>query len=59
MTYSSAVFARDDMSLEEAQREKYRRLAEAADTSRRATACSDRFGWGRFAAYLAGEVRPT
>ena len=57
MTYSSAVFARDDMSLEEAQREKYRRLAEAADIREGHRVLEIGSGWGGFAAYLAGEVR--
>ena len=34
MTYSSAVFAREDMSLEEAQREKYLRISQAAACGR-------------------------
>ena len=55
MTYSSAVFARDDTSLEVAQREKYRRLAEAADIRDGHRVLEIGSGWGGFAAYLAGE----
>jgi cyclopropane-fatty-acyl-phospholipid synthase len=55
MTYSSAVFARDDMTLEQAQVEKYRRLAEAADIGAGHRVLEIGSGWGGFAAYLAGE----
>ncbi len=56
MTYSSAVFTRDDMTLAAAQHEKYRRLA-----ARMSVAHGDRVleigsGWGGFAVYLAGEL---
>ena len=47
MTYSSAVFARDDATLAEAQREKYRRLAEAADIAGGPSRARDRLGVGR------------
>ncbi|MGZ5288210.1 MAG: class I SAM-dependent methyltransferase [Actinomycetota bacterium] len=55
MTYSSAVFATDDMTLEAAQREKYRRLAEVADIREGHRVLEIDSGWGGFAAYLAGE----
>jgi cyclopropane-fatty-acyl-phospholipid synthase len=55
MTYSSAVFARDDMTLEQAQLEKYRRLAEAADIRAGHRVLEIGSGWGGFAAYLADE----
>ncbi len=53
MTYSSAFFSRDEMSLEEAQREKYRRLAEAADIHEGHRVVEIGSGWGAFATYLA------
>ncbi len=53
MTYSSGVFARDEMSLEQAQREKYRRLAEAADIRAGHRVLEIGSGWGGFATYLA------
>ncbi len=56
MTYSSAYFARDEMSLEEAQREKYRRLAEATGVRAGERVLEVGSGWGGFAAYLAGEL---
>jgi cyclopropane-fatty-acyl-phospholipid synthase len=55
MTYSSGVFARDEMTLEEAQREKYRRLAEATDIRAGHEVLEIGSGWGGFATYLAGE----
>jgi cyclopropane-fatty-acyl-phospholipid synthase len=56
MTYSSAVFARDEMTLEEAQREKYRRLAEATGVREGEHVVEIGSGWGGFAAYLAAEL---
>jgi cyclopropane-fatty-acyl-phospholipid synthase len=56
MTYSSAYFTRDEMSLEEAQREKYRRLAEATGVRAGERVLEVGSGWGGFAAYLAGEL---
>lgn len=56
MTYSSAVFARDDMTLEEAQREKYRRIAEIAALREDLPVLEIGSGWGGFAAYAAGEL---
>lgn len=56
MTYSAGVFARDEMTLEEAQREKYRRLAEAADIRAGHSVLEIGSGWGGFATYLADEL---
>jgi cyclopropane-fatty-acyl-phospholipid synthase len=56
MTYSSAVFAREDMSLEEAQREKYRRICAAAGLREGLHVLEIGSGWGGFASYAAGEV---
>ena len=56
MTYSSAVFAREDMSLEEAQREKYRRICAAAGLREGLHVLEIGSGWGGFAAHAAGEV---
>lgn len=51
MSYSSAVFTRDDMSLEEAQAEKYRRLAHAAGLQEGDRVLEIGCGWGGFALY--------
>ena len=56
MTYSSAVFAREDMSLEEAQQEKYRRIAMAAGLREGMRVLEIGSGWGGFATYAAGEL---
>lgn len=56
MTYSSAYFARDDMSLAEAQREKYRRLAERAGIAEGMRILEIGSGWGSFAIHLATEL---
>jgi cyclopropane-fatty-acyl-phospholipid synthase len=56
MTYSSGVFVRDDASLEEAQREKYRRIAAAADLRPGMHVLEIGSGWGAFAEYAAGEL---
>jgi cyclopropane-fatty-acyl-phospholipid synthase len=56
MTYSSAVFAREDMTLEEAQREKYRRIAEATNLHDGSRVLEIGSGWGAFALYAAGEL---
>lgn len=56
MTYSSAYFARDDMTLAEAQREKYRRLAERAGIASGSRVLEIGSGWGAFGAYLAGDL---
>jgi cyclopropane-fatty-acyl-phospholipid synthase len=56
MTYSSAVFADEEMTLEEAQREKYRRLAEATGLREGMRVLEIGSGWGGFAVYAAGEL---
>ncbi|MEP6972513.1 MAG: cyclopropane-fatty-acyl-phospholipid synthase family protein [Actinomycetota bacterium] len=56
MTYSSAVFADDDMTLEQAQREKYRRLAEATGIQRGDRVLEIGCGWGGFATYAASQL---
>lgn len=56
MTYSSALFSRQDMTLEEAQREKYRRLAEAAGLRPGDEVLEIGSGWGGFAVYAAEEL---
>jgi cyclopropane-fatty-acyl-phospholipid synthase len=56
MTYSSAVFPREEMTLEEAQREKYRRLAAAIGLRPGEHVLEIGCGWGGFAAYAAGEL---
>lgn len=53
MTYSSALFARDDMTLEEAQAEKYRRIAEATGLRPGMRVLEIGSGWGGFAVYAA------
>jgi len=56
MTYSSAVFASPDQSLEEAQRNKYARVADLAGvTAPGMRVLEIGSGWGSFAIYLAGE----
>jgi len=56
MTYSSAVFTREDMTLEGAQHEKYRRLAEVTGLREGMRVLEIGSGWGGFAAYAAGEL---
>lgn len=56
MTYSSGVFARDDMTLEEAQLEKYRRLAEAAGLEEGDRVLDIGCGWGGFAIFAAEQL---
>jgi cyclopropane-fatty-acyl-phospholipid synthase len=56
MTYSSGVFVDDDATLEDAQREKYRRLADAADLQRDEEVLDIGCGWGGFATYAAAEL---
>ncbi len=53
MTYSSAIFARDGMTLEEAQLEKYRRLADSAGLDEGDRVLDIGCGWGGFAVYAA------
>jgi cyclopropane-fatty-acyl-phospholipid synthase len=56
MTYSSAYFERDDMTLEEAQRAKYRRLAARAGIEPGMRILEIGSGWGANGVYLAGEL---
>jgi len=56
MTYSSAVYEREDMSLEEAQRAKYRHLAQRARVEPGSSVLEVGSGWGSNALYLAGEL---
>jgi cyclopropane-fatty-acyl-phospholipid synthase len=53
MTYSSAVFAEPGMTLEDAQREKYRRLADAAAIGPGDHVLEIGSGWGGFALHAA------
>ena len=53
MTYSSALFTRDDMTLEEAQLEKYRRIAEVTGLDPGMRVLEIGSGWGGFAMYAA------
>ena len=56
LTYSSAVFASPDQSLAEAQRNKYRVIAERAGLQRGQHVLEIGSGWGGFALYAAGEL---
>ena len=56
LTYSSAVFETEDQSLEDAQRAKYRRLAEGAALRAGDEVLEIGSGWGGFALYAAGEL---
>jgi cyclopropane-fatty-acyl-phospholipid synthase len=55
MTYSSAVFERDDQTLADAQRAKYARLADGAGLRPGMHVLEIGSGWGGFALYAAGE----
>ena len=56
MTYSSAVFETPDQSLADAQRNKYRVIAERAGLRRGQHVLEIGTGWGGFALYAAGEL---
>jgi cyclopropane-fatty-acyl-phospholipid synthase len=56
MTYSSAVFASPDQPLADAQRNKYRLVAEGAGLTRGDHVLEIGTGWGGFALYAAGEI---
>ena len=56
LTYSSAVFASPDESLADAQRHKYRLLAERANLAAGQHVLEIGSGWGGFALYAAGEI---
>jgi len=55
MSYSSAIYAEADQSLETAQREKYARLAQAIDLQPGHEVLEIGCGWGGFAEYAARE----
>ncbi|MDP2780943.1 cyclopropane-fatty-acyl-phospholipid synthase family protein, partial [Devosia sp.] len=57
MTYSSAVFTSGDQSLEEAQREKYRRVADMAGVTEGSSVLEIGCGWGGFAETVAKDYR--
>jgi cyclopropane-fatty-acyl-phospholipid synthase len=56
MTYSSAVFASPDQPLADAQRNKYRLMAERAGLAPGMHVLEVGTGWGGFALYAAGEL---
>jgi cyclopropane-fatty-acyl-phospholipid synthase len=56
LTYSSAVFATPDQSLADAQRNKYRLVAEGAGLTRGDHVLEIGTGWGGFALYAADEI---
>jgi cyclopropane-fatty-acyl-phospholipid synthase len=56
LTYSCAVFESPDQSLADAQRNKYRVIAERAGVGRGTRALEIGSGWGGFALYAAGEL---
>jgi cyclopropane-fatty-acyl-phospholipid synthase len=55
MTYSSAVFETPDQSLEDAQRNKWRKLAELLDLREGLSILEIGCGWGGFAIFAARE----
>ncbi|MGV8833320.1 MAG: class I SAM-dependent methyltransferase [Devosia sp.] len=57
MTYSSAVFTSGDQSLEEAQREKYRRVADMAGVTEGSSVLEIGCGWGGFAETVARDYK--
>ena len=56
MTYSSAVFASPDQPLADAQRNKYRAMADGAGLRAGQHVLEIGSGWGGFALYAAGEL---
>jgi cyclopropane-fatty-acyl-phospholipid synthase len=56
LTYSSAVFATSDQALADAQRNKYRLVAEGARLEAGQHVLEIGTGWGGFALYAAGEL---
>jgi cyclopropane-fatty-acyl-phospholipid synthase len=56
LTYSSAVFESDDQSLADAQRTKYRLIAEGAGIGQGDHVLEIGSGWGGFALHAAGEL---
>ncbi|MEQ1770812.1 MAG: cyclopropane-fatty-acyl-phospholipid synthase family protein [Devosia sp.] len=59
MTYSSAIFSSDDQSLEEAQHDKYRRVAEMAGVKPGSSVLEIGCGWGGFAETVARDFDAT
>jgi cyclopropane-fatty-acyl-phospholipid synthase len=59
MTYSSAVFSSDDQSLEEAQHQKYRRIADMAGLKSGESVLEIGCGWGGFAETAAKDYGAT
>ena len=55
MTYSSALYARPDMTLEDAQTAKYARIADQIGLSEGKSVLEIGCGWGGFAEYAAKE----
>lgn len=56
MTYSSARYSREGLSLQDAQKEKYRSLAQVMDLKDGHSVLEIGCGWGGFAEFAAGEV---
>ena len=56
MTYSSAVYESDDQPLADAQRNKWRLMAEGAGLRKGMSVLEIGSGWGGFAIYAAGEL---
>ena len=56
MTYSSALFTRTNLSLADAQNEKYRRIARILDLRPDDRVLEIGCGWGGFAEYAAREI---
>jgi len=55
MTYSSAYFATDDQPLDQAQQEKYKRIAEMLRLEPEHSVLEVGFGWGGFAEFAVKE----
>ncbi len=56
MTYSSAIYDQDTENLEQAQQNKYKKLAEKMDLKPEHTVLEIGCGWGGFAEYVAREI---
>jgi cyclopropane-fatty-acyl-phospholipid synthase len=57
MAYSSGLYTRDNMSLEDSQTEKFQRICDLADLQPRETVLEVGCGWGGFAELAAGKYR--
>ncbi len=57
MTYSSAIFSSPDLSLEQAQREKYRRIADMAGVKPGDSVLEIGCGWGGLAETIARDYK--